>query len=230
MSRVPPTLARIPLFRTLDEAALRQLDSRCTWRDVAAKQLIVDQEGQGTDVFFVLNGHLRVFVTLGGHETILRDIHEGDFFGEMAALDRRVRSAGIVAIADSTLASMPANDFRKAIHTHPEVCDQILAALIGQVRMLANRVNESNGLSTKQRLWAELLRLSFPSRTPPGLPVISPPPTHADLASRVGSQRETVTRELNTLERAGLIARRRGAIELRNPEQLRHMVLSATEQ
>ena len=60
----------------------------------------MDREGEGTDVFFVLQGHLRVVVSVGGRETILRDLAAGDFFGELAALDLKPRSAGIVAIAN----------------------------------------------------------------------------------------------------------------------------------
>jgi CRP-like cAMP-binding protein len=190
---------------------------------------VVDREGEGTDVFLVLHGHLRVVVSVGGRETILRDLKAGEFFGELAALDLKPRSAGILAIANSLLARMPAAAFRGAIHQHPDVCDQVLAVLVGQIRMLANRANEVSGLSMKPRLWAELLRLARPAASVPEPPVVSPPPTHAELAARVSSHREAVTRELNALERAGLIARRRGAIVLLDAAQLRRMVTEATE-
>jgi DNA-binding MarR family transcriptional regulator len=59
--------------------------------------------------------------------------------------------------------------------------------------------------------------------------VLSPPPTHAEIAGRIGSHREAVTRQLSALERQGLILRRRGGIALLDAERLRRMVAEATE-
>ncbi len=226
MTQPPRSLARIPLFRSLDPPALQRLESACSWRRVPAKAWVVDEMAQGTDVFFLLQGHVRVVVSVAGRETILRDIHDGDFFGELAALDLKPRSAGILAITDSVLACLPAPAFRQAIHAHPTVCDAVLAVLVGQIRMLANRANETSGLQVKHRLWAELLRLARPADGSAAA-IVSPPPTHAELAARVGSHREAVTRELAALDRAGLIERRRGAIVLLDAERLRRMVADA---
>jgi CRP/FNR family transcriptional regulator, cyclic AMP receptor protein len=226
---MPITLAQFPLFRTLDLQSVQRIESACSWRRVAAGEWVVDHEAQGTDVFLLLQGHVRVIVSVGGRDTILRDIQTGEFFGELAALDLKPRSAGIVAITDSLLACLPAAAFRRTIHAHPEVCDQVLAILVSQIRMLANRASESSGLSMRHRLLAELLRLARPVASAPGAPVVSPPPTHAELAARVSSHREAVTRELNALGRAGLIARRRGAIVLLDAARLRQMVAEAIE-
>jgi DNA-binding GntR family transcriptional regulator len=59
--------------------------------------------------------------------------------------------------------------------------------------------------------------------------VVSPPPTHAELAARVSGHREAVTRELGALERAGLIERRRGAIVLADAPRLHRMVEAAAQ-
>jgi CRP/FNR family cyclic AMP-dependent transcriptional regulator len=230
MTQPTRSLARIPLFQGLDSPALARIESACAWRRAAAKEWVVDGNAQGTDVFFVLRGQVRVVVAVAGRETILRDIRAGEFFGELAALDLKPRSAGIVAVTDSVLAIMPASIFRRTIHEHPTVCDRVLAVLVGQIRMLANRANEVSGLTTKHRLWAELLRLARPALASPGLAVVSPPPTHAELAARISSHREAVTRELGALARAGLVERRRGAIVLLDPDRLRGMVDDAAEQ
>ena len=180
MARIARTLGSIPLFRSLDQASLQRLDAICTWRDAAAKQWILDHAAHGTEVFFVLYGHLRVTASVAGRETILRDLHDGEFFGELAALDGQPRSAGILAVSNATLACMPASGFRRAIHDHPDVCDQILGVLVGQIRALANRASETTSLNLKHRLWAELLRLAQPAGNAAGFPIVSPPPTHAE--------------------------------------------------
>ncbi len=228
MIRHSETLARILLFRSLGNEAVRRLDSQCVWRRAKAKETVLDYQDDGADLFFVSQGHVRVSIrSTSGKESILRDIRDGEYFGELAAIDGRPRSAGIIAMTDSIIARMPRTVFLDTVHAHPDVCDQLLALLASQVRMLANRVNEYGTLDVRCRIYAELLRLSRPGR--PGDPqaVISPPPTHAELAARVSSHREAITRELKSLERAGLLERRRGAIVLLDPAHLANMVEAA---
>ncbi len=228
MIPAPHTLARHGLFRSLDDASVARLDAACSFCRADAKAWVVDAHSHDTDVFFVLHGHVRVVVSAAGRDTILRDIREGAFFGELAALDNQPRAAGIQAVTDCLLARMPAAVFRRTVHEHPDFCDQVMAVLVGQVRMLANRANEHTGLTMKQRLVAELLRLSRPTASSDSH-VVTPPPTHAELAQRVSSHREAVTRQLSALERAGLIARRRGAIALLDTGRMQRMVTENTE-
>ncbi len=227
MTGTTETLARIPLFRSLDEDAISRLDAGCTWRRASAKEWVLDYEASGTDLFFVLRGHVRVVIAAAGRELILRDIRDGEFFGELAAIDQQPRSAGILAVTDTLVARMTADMFRKVVHEHPDVCDQLLQALVARVRVLANRANEHSSLGVRQRLYAELLRLARAPSGGDGHPIVSPPPTHAELAARVSSHREAITRELNALARAKLIERRRGAIVLLDADRLRGMIMEA---
>ena len=221
MAQPAETLARIPLFRSLEASAVQRLNAGCIWRRVSAKEWVLDYGEGGTDLFFVLHGHVRVIIPGAAREVILRDIREGEFFGELAAIDQQPRSSGILAVTDTLVARMPAGLFRHLVHEHPDVCDQLLQTLVSQIRMLANRANEQSSLGVRQRLYAELLRLARPAA---GGPVVSPPPTHAELAARVSSHREAITRELNALARNRLIERRRGAIVLLDVERLSGMV------
>ena len=124
---------------------------------------------------------------------------------------------------------MPAGVFRRAVHEHPDVCGQLLQVLVAQIRTLANRANEQTPLDGRQRLYAELLRLARPALGDGDRLIVSPPPTHAELAARVSSHREAITRELNALDRAGLIERRRGAISLLDADRLRRMIAGPDE-
>jgi CRP/FNR family transcriptional regulator, cyclic AMP receptor protein len=230
MSRKTETLARIGLFRSLDAAKIERLDTRCTWRRATRNQWIMDYKDATNDVFFIVSGTVRVKLqSVAGREVLLREINAGEFFGELAAIDNQPRSSGIVAVTDVIVARMPASVFREAVHAHPDVCDQLLALLAGQVRMLANRVNEFTTLDAKHRIYAELLRLSRLEGANPKHAVISPPPVHAEIAARVSSRREAVARELKALERAGLLERRRGALVLTDTGRLRQLIEQASE-
>jgi CRP-like cAMP-binding protein len=230
MSRKTETLAKIGLFHSLDTSEIEQLDTQCSWRRATRNQWIMDYQDTTNDVFFIVSGTVRVKLqSVSGREVLLREINAGEFFGELAAIDNQPRSSGIVAVTDVIVARMPASVFRAAVHAHSDVCDQLLALLAGQVRILANRVNEFTTLDARHRIYAELLRLSRPEAANPKQAVVTPPPVHAEIAARVSSRREAVARELKALERAGLLERRRGALVLTDTQRLRQLIDAATE-
>jgi CRP/FNR family transcriptional regulator, cyclic AMP receptor protein len=223
--RQSETLARIDLFRSLSKDEIARLDTRCIWRRARAKEWIIDYQDESTDVFFLITGVARVMIrTISGRETILRDIEAGAFFGELAAIDGQSRSASILAITDATIAKMSAPTFLETVTGHPDVSLQLLRLITGQVRMLANRVNEFTTLAIRERLLMELLRLSRPSKAAPKEAIISPPPVHADLAGRISTRRETVTKELSAMEREGLVQRARGSLTLTDVPRLMAMI------
>jgi CRP-like cAMP-binding protein len=225
LARNSESLARMPLFAALDEREVRDLDTRCIWRKVEAGEWVIDDHSAGADVFFVLSGHTRVVITMSGREVILRDIHDGEYFGELSAIDDKPRSAGILAISDSIVARMPAAVFRETIFRHQSVCETVLKTLVTAVRALNTRANEQANFAVHERLCAELLRLS--RSTSDGRIIVSPPPTHAELGARISANREAVTKFLNSLEREGAISRTRGAIVLTNPDRLSRIVAGA---
>ncbi len=206
--RKSETLARIPLFRSLPKEAVEKLDTQCIWRRAKGKECILDYKDDGADLYFVAQGHVRVRIqAISGREAVLRDIGDGGYFGELAAIDGLPRSASIIAVTDSIIAKMSPTIFRDVVHNYPDLCDQLLTALAAQIRMLANRVSEFRLFDARTRLYAELLRLSRPTTAGDAEAVISPPPTHFELAARVSWSREAVTRELSRLVQEGLLAR-----------------------
>ena len=129
-----------------------------------------------------------------GRDVLFAQIDAGEFFGELAAIDKEPRSSGIVAVTGVVVARMPASAFRAAIHAYPDVCDRLLIVLARRIRTLVNRVNEFSTLDVRHRIHAELLRLSRPEPGKPGRAIISPPPVHAEIAARVSTRREAVAR------------------------------------
>jgi len=225
MVRHTETLARIELFRSLTPEQISRLDTRCIWRRANAKEWILDYQDEGADVFFLVSGVVRVMIrSISGRETILRDINAGAFFGELAAIDGQTRSASILAITEATIAKMSAPTFLEIVTAHPDVALQLLRLVTGQVRMLANRINEFTTLGVRDRLYLELLRVSRPDRDNERQAIVSPPPVHADLAGRISTRREAVTKELSAMERDGLLRKSRGALILLDVPRLIAMI------
>ena len=86
---------------------------------------------------------------------------------------------------------------------------------------------EQTVLDLRHRLYSELLRLSAPAARRVGERVITPPPFHHIIASRIGCRREQVTREFTMMSHEGLIERTRGALVLCKPDVLRSRVADA---
>src|ERR1700736_4866996 len=108
MTRRIETLAKIGLFRSLDAAKIELLDTQCAWCRAARNQWIIDYQDTSNDVFFVVSGTLRVKIqSASGREVLLREINAGEFFGEIAAIDHKPRSSGMLAITERTHARMP---------------------------------------------------------------------------------------------------------------------------
>lgn len=207
------TLARIDLFDGLDGAEIGRLDTQCIWRRFDAGTEILSHNDTSTDIYFVSAGTVRVIIaSLRGRDTVFRDIDAGSYFGELAAIDGRERSASIVARTNATVAKMPASVFRDLAMRHGTICFRVLEGAVAQIRYLSARINEFRALDVRHRVYAELIRMARPAAAGSNEAVISPPPLHQEIANRISSRREAVARELKSLERDGLLTRRRGAL------------------
>jgi CRP/FNR family transcriptional regulator, cyclic AMP receptor protein len=225
---VPTTLTAHSCFKTLDPEACRILDRHCVWLKISAGAWIVDQSANDTDVFFIMAGHLRAVYNMARQDVIFNDMLAGSIFGEMSAFDSAPRAASIFAVTDSVVAKMPAHVFVETLFSHRPLCQAVISTLITRLRAMSERVGELGALNVRTRVHAELLRLARPDRNDPRRAIILTPPNQSELAARINTRRETVSRELNAMERGGLIERRRGAIVITDALRLSAAIEAAS--
>ena len=224
------TLNGIDLFQDLPRTDLERLAGRCRWGRYATQQQIIGDQDETTDVFFIASGRVRATVySASGREVSFRDLGPGKSIGELSAVDGAPRSANVIALTDTVLASMPADVFRDVLRDHPDVSARMMAYLVDLVRKLSDRVVEYSVLAVRNRIHAELLRLARDKGSMGNSVSLSPPPTHADIASRVATHREAVTRELNALASSGLLERQPGALVIRDIAGLEFLVKEGFE-
>ena len=121
MAETSHTLSGIPLLSSLEPAALHSLEQRCRWQRYHAHDEIIGRESDSRDVYFVITGRVRVVNhSLSGREIAFHEMDAGNYFGELAAIDGRPRSATVVALNDSLLASVSPDTFTNLLHDHPE--------------------------------------------------------------------------------------------------------------
>ena len=223
------SLGRISILTALSKPSLEKLERRCAWRRYGRGEPIVDYLDASDDVFFIASGEVKVTIYAHtGKAVSFSVMGPGDAFGEYPAIDRGPRSASVEARTDCLVASLSAAAFRELLHTEPCVAEALLPELVKKIRALTTRVYEFSTLAVKNRIQAELLRLATLGPREGKGARISPPPTHTEIASRVATHREAVTRELNRLARMGIIERRSGALLVEDVERLAELVHSAT--
>jgi CRP/FNR family transcriptional regulator, cyclic AMP receptor protein len=187
-------------------AALKNaLLARARQMHVRRGQIVIADETQSTDVYFIVSGRMQIsLLTSHGRETILREMGPGRLFGELAAIDGHARSASVIAQEDSTLATLSAPDFRHFLSNVPHAGFWMAQQLAARVRDLTEKTFEMATMPVSNRLQNELLRLAVETGIKNDQSEISRLPTHADLASRIGTHREAVTRELGLLASEGI--------------------------
>ena len=151
------------------------------------------------------------------------DIDEGGLFGEFSAIDGKPRSASVETTKDAVIARMTSTQFRSLITGHPHLGLKIAELLVSKTRSLTQRVHEFGTLSVRERLVNELLRLCENAEIVNGECVIEPAPTHYEIASRIATHREAVSRELNALVSAGIIEVGRQKIVVTDIARLRNL-------
>jgi CRP-like cAMP-binding protein len=124
------------------------------------------------------------------------------------------------------LVAMSETAFREAIKTHPTVAEAVLQRLTRLVRLYSQRLYEMRTLDVQSRIRAELLRLAEDTLGEDNTATISPLPTSADIAARVNTRREAVSRELASLTRRGLIERQQKSLMIRDFAGLNQLVES----
>jgi len=223
-------LSEIPLFADLPKDVSEKFARSCSWRDYGEHELVIDIEDDSTDVRFVVSGSVRIIVRIAvGKEVILGEMGEGSFFGEISAIDGSPRSANVTTLTRARICTMPSSVFQTVLREEPDIAMKILIMFAGRVRSLNMRLAEHSFLQAKHRLYSELLRLSKTRAANPKHRIVSPPPTQRELAERIGTRREVVSRELNALERAGHIEKAKGGIIIANVGELQHRISEGWE-
>jgi CRP/FNR family cyclic AMP-dependent transcriptional regulator len=218
------TVSRAFMSR-LSDTDIAALAKRWHKHDYGPDELIIAHGDSDCDVYFLLEGRARVTLfSEDGKEITYRDIEADEIFGELAGIDGKARSASVVAIAASRVARLPKAAFRDMVLNHPDFAWTLLEHLSAQLRRMTERVYEFSTLLVRERLIAELLHMAEEIPPVDGQVAISPAPTHSELASRISTHREAVSRAMSGLAKKGLVEKCGGKLVLHDLRTLRGLV------
>ena len=214
----------------MNESALKSLEQRCRWQRFKAQKQIIDHDSDSRDVYFVVEGRVRVVnYSLSGREITFDEIVAGRYFGEFAALDGQPRSANVIALTDTLVASVSPDTFLNLLRDNPDMAVQVMQELAKLIRASTDRIMDLSTLGAHNRVHSELLREARTHARDDNTAVISPIPVHSDIASRVSTTRETVARVFGDLTKQGLIKRAKNELLVLDLERLEQLVENLRE-
>ena len=221
-------LRRVALLDALPDDRLDRVAQACRWQSVEADQPLVLRAQDEGDVYFIVSGRVRITTyAASGRQVTFRDCGEGELFGELAAIDGGPRSADVLTLQPSVLASLAPADFRALLREEPMLAERVMLRLASLVRQLSERIIDLSTLEVPQRLQAELLRLAQAAGVADNRARLEPSPKHAALASQISTNREQVTRELNALVRQGVLQKDGKALVVADVQHLARTVANA---
>lgn len=224
-------LARVPIFSTLEREDLERIARLAVPRSFAAGQ-VVFREGDASDTCYVVHtGHTRAVHEHGDGRTItLATFGPGEIFGELALFEDELRSATVEALQDTSVVAVLGPDMRRLMTEHPQLALRLATALARRLRESNERLARRSFQSVQSRVAAvlgELVEQVRAERVEAGesgdgdVPIVA---TQSDLAKLAGSSRESASRFLAVLERAGVISQGRGRLVVHDPEALHSYV------
>ena len=218
-------LARAPLFAGLTPAEIQRIAEVAVPRSYEEGQ-VVFREGDSGDTCFVLRtGTVRITKTHSDGRVIsLAQLSPPQMFGELALFDGETRSASVEATEPTTAIALLAGDMRRILSEHPGIAAKMCAELADRLREANERITRQSFQTVAGRVATVLLGLIDSQQTAgPGLEVLIPM-TQTEIAQLAGASRESASRFLAKLERAGIVATGRGKVIVREPAALRNYI------
>ena len=219
-------LSHVPVFSDLEPAELERVADVAVPRSFEPGQAVF-REGDASDTCYVVRcGHARAVRSHSDGRTItLASFGPGDIFGELAMFDDERRSATVEAIDSLEAVALLGNDMRRLVRAHPDIAAKLLTALTRRLRAANERLASQSFQTVQSRVAGVLLGLVQQARdegATDGDVLIQL--TQTDIAQLAGSARESASRFLAVLERAGVITQGRGRLTVHDPQALQRYV------
>ena len=202
------SLRAIPLFSSVSDEDLEAIASLLIERRFPNNKTIVEEGLPGDYMYVILEGRVKVTILSGdGREKILGMLGEGEFFGEMALLDRAPRVGSCKTLSETRILALARNDFLSVLRRSPDLAMAVIQELTRRLRQVDEQASALSFQRVEERTKGILLRLAKQASAQ-GQPerYETPSLTHQQIADMIGTSRETVTRVVKGLKNEGWLA------------------------
>jgi CRP/FNR family transcriptional regulator, cyclic AMP receptor protein len=219
-------LSRVPVFSTLSREDLAHVAQVAMPRQFEAGAVVFREGDEGSTCYIVRTGRARAIREHpDGRSITLAHFGPGDIFGEMAMLDGERRSATVEAAEDTEAIAILSADMHRLLREHPDISVKLIAALGQRLRSTNERLARQSFQTVQSRVAGVLAQLVEQARAEGSADEdVTITLTQAELAQLAGSSRESASRFLAVLERAGVISQGRGRLTVHDPGALQGYV------
>ncbi len=204
--RVADFLRKSVLFQNLSDSELRKISLNFEIIDLPMGEVLFYEKDTSDDMYLVLEGKVRASLfDEHGNELVLAELGPGEFLGEMSMIDQLPRSATVLAQENTRLAVLRRETFLKILRENPDIAINVIKALVARLRRTDDMVEALAFRNVESRIVKFLLEVGKEKGNMEKGRFRVRKMTHRDLAARVGSSREAVTKALKALSFKGII-------------------------
>ncbi len=215
-------LHRVPAFEALADDELLRVADVAVPRRLAASEVVFRKGDKSDTCYIVRDGHVRAVREHPDGRTItLANFGPGDIFGELAMFDDEQRSATVETLESTEVIAILGRDMRRLLREHPDIAVKLIGALGRRLRETNERLARQSFQTVQSRVASVLSQLVGAARSEgAGEGDVLITATQVDLAQLAGSSRESASRFLAVLERAGIITQGRGKLVVHDARAL----------
>jgi len=212
----------ISIFENLSEEELISLMEIVVYKKFPKDYTIVRHNDIGDSMYIILKGKVKVSLfSENGREVILDIIEKGGLFGEMAIIDEMPRSANVITMEETETIMLKRNDFMGLLREYPNISINILKELVSRLRKADDVINSLSIYDVLGRISRFITKIFIAN----DIPLVSGATvefnfTHKDIAARIGTTRESVTRALNKMLEKNILNIEGKKITVYNAEKL----------
>lgn len=223
MNTFQTLLKNIPLFEDFDEEEIRSVAPLFSERKYKKGTILFFEGDTGNDMYIINSGFVKIYQLEEDKEITLALFRDGDFFGEMALIQKDLtRSATAETLEPTTAYAINRLDFQRFLLNSPKLCLHLLEFTAQRLRNANEQIHDLTFLDVRSRILKNIYRLSEDYGNPvPGGLLIDLKLTHQQLANMVGTVRESVTKVLQELQDRSIISIEKKRIIIHDMAKLR---------
>jgi CRP/FNR family transcriptional regulator len=212
----------VPAFSALAEEDLGQVVDVIVPRSFGAGEVVFREGDEGDTCYVVRLGQARAIREHSdGRSITLATFGRGEIFGELAMFDDERRSATVEAVEETEAMAILGSDMRRLLRAHPDIAVKMLGGLARRLRETNERLARQSFQTVQSRVASVLADMVASARSQGADENdVLITATQSDLAQLAGSSRESASRFLAVLERAGVITQGRGRLVVHEPGRL----------
>jgi CRP/FNR family cyclic AMP-dependent transcriptional regulator len=196
-------LRAVPLFERLEEHDLQQIAAAAVVRSFPKNSIVITEGDDSSSLYLLLSGEVKVYVSdEDGNSNIINRLGAGDYFGELSLIDAEPRSASVATLTACKMSIISRAVLFDNLESNPRIA---IALLQGMVQRLRTTTDHAKSLALMD-VYGRIAHVLLTEAVKEDGRLITPPLTQQDIADRVGSSREMVSRILKDLRAGNYIA------------------------